>query len=203
MCFDTCFRRAGAWWGPPPRPDKVGAVTKCRAGVGNTSEVCLVLPNSFYLFVLLVQSLGKIDKGMKAIQHPFKNSPCFKLGLLHSCCWGLWHEGHVFLCVFLHSRVVQTNHWKKTFAKKCYCWPNFVTDCVAVACFLGLPLGNKKEISIFEWFRWKWSLQYCLWQENCPCQDSGYPRLYRNQFSMAKGCCSSRPGRRWWLVLVL
>lgn len=138
---------------PPPQPDKVGAVTKCRAGTGNTLEICLSVPNSSYFISLcsFCNPSGKQAEGRRPIKHPFKNSLYFMLGLLHSCCWGLWHERHVILCLFLPSRRVQTNHWKKeTFAKKHYCWPNFMKVCVAVACFLVVPLGNKKEISISE-----------------------------------------------------
>lgn len=175
---------------PPPQPDKVGAVTKCRARTGNTLEICLSVPNSSYFIssCSFCNPSGKQAEGRRLIKHPFKKSLYFMLGLLHSCCWGLWHERHVILCLFLPSRRVQTNHWKKKLLQK-----NIIVGLILWrfvllwhASLWSLWETKKKSVFLrFECLSWKWSIRYCLWHENCPSQDSEYHCLCLNRLSMA------------------
>lgn len=200
MCFDACFRQAGDDGEPTTSAWQGGSCHWvpgwARIYIGDLSLSSH--PIYFNSLCSFCDLLGKQAEGRRPIKHPFKNSLYFMLVLLHSCYWGLWHEGHVILLSFsVCWESTNKPLKKKTFTKKYYCWPNFMKDCVAVACFLVLPQGNKKEISIFEWFSLKWSMRYCLQHENCPLLG------LRISLSLSKSTKYGKPWRTLALVPLL
>ena len=185
--FHTCFRQAGRQWGTHLLSLTMQELSPS-AGMGRA----ISWRSASFSATRLILSLcsfcslsGKQVEGRRPMKHNFKNSLYFMLVLLHSYCWGLWHERHVILSLFLPSRRERTNDWKKNFCKKILLLAWFYEGLCCCGMLPWLPLGNKKEISIFECFSWEWSIRYCLWHDNCPCQDSGYPCLYLNRWSMA------------------
>ena len=89
VCVLACAScRVGATGNPPLQPDKAGAVTEHRTGLGNTLEICLFLPSSsnFFFLCSFCHLLGKQAEGRRPIKHAFNNSLYFILILLHSCC---------------------------------------------------------------------------------------------------------------------